>query len=276
MTEIDAKQRVRLISLRDNAKLLKKKVSYDQLQPYLTSVLHKVGSGDHGSDDVVGGDDGGDVSDDDASGGDVGGSDDDGSGDHVEGDCEDGNEDGLWDHGSWDHVDGSSNRGNHFNDCGSDSGCRDRVKDDCGSGIQVGDDGGGSGIRVGDDGCNDDHGSNQQKKSGTSYMYAASIGNTGKLVLTVLKENFWLSDEHIDHAQWLIGKQYPGTNGLHSVLAFESKTVKVQQGLANFVQVLNISGDHWVTVSNIGCDVNHIKVYDSFHRRILNQVDRSF
>ena len=82
----------------------------------------------------------------------------------------------------------------------------------------------------------------------------------------ILRGNSWLSGEHIDHAQWLLKKQYPGTNGLHSVLAFESKNL--QRGLANFVQVLNIDGNHWITVSNIGCDINHIKVYDSLYRRI--------
>ena len=34
------------------------------------------------------------------------------------------------------------------------------------------------------------------------------------------------------------------------------------------MQVLNIDGNHWITVSNIGCDINHIKVYDSLYRRI--------
>ena len=41
MTEIDSKQRVSLISLKDNAKPLKNKVPYDQLQPCITSELHQ-------------------------------------------------------------------------------------------------------------------------------------------------------------------------------------------------------------------------------------------
>ena len=40
------------------------------------------------------------------------------------------------------------------------------------------------------------------------------------------------------------------------------------RGLANFVHVLNIDGNPWITVSNIGCNINHVKVYDSLYRII--------
>ena len=92
----------------------------------------------------------------------------------------------------------------------------------------------------------------------------------------ILRGNSWLSDEHIDHAQWLLKKQYPGTNCLHSVLAFEGKNPKIQRGLANFVHVLNIDGNPWITVSNIGCDINHVKVYDSPYRRIAKSGRQKF
>ena len=44
----------------------------------------------------------------------------------------------------------------------------------------------------------------------------------------ILRGNSWLSGEHIDHAQWLLKKQYLGTNGLHSVLAIEGKKVATE------------------------------------------------
>ena len=47
------------------------------------------------------------------------------------------------------------------------------------------------------------------------------------------------------------------------MLAFEGEHPKVAKGQKDFIQVLNISGDHWVTVTNIGCGENGIKVYDS-------------
>jgi CHASE1-domain containing sensor protein len=43
------------------------------------------------------------------------------------------------------------------------------------------------------------------------------------------KKDFWLSDEHIDHAQWLLQQHFAGCNGLHSVLAFEGKTPKFRE-----------------------------------------------
>ena len=45
----------------------------------------------------------------------------------------------------------------------------------------------------------------------------------------ILRGNSWLSDEHIVHAQWLLKKQYLGTNGLHSVLAIEGKKVATER-----------------------------------------------
>ena len=81
---------------------------------------------------------------------------------------------------------------------------------------------------------------------------------------TTLQADYLLTDEHIDHGQWLTSKKFHGATGLHSVLAFESKTPKVEKK-EDFVQVINMGGNHWVTVTNIGCESNRIKVYDSLN-----------
>ena len=91
--------------------------------------------------------------------------------------------------------------------------------------------------------------------------------NSEKLVMSIMKEDYWLTDEHIDHAQWLLSKQFPGAKGLHSVLASESNPPKVQKGGKDFVQVLHVGGNHWVTVTNIGCQENRIKVFDSLRQK---------
>ena len=93
-------------------------------------------------------------------------------------------------------------------------------------------------------------------------------GNPEELVLTIMEEDYWLTDEHIDHAQWLLSKQFPDSKGLHSVLAFESKPPKVQKGDKDFVQILHVGGNHWVTVTNIGCQENRIKVFDSLRQKL--------
>ena len=63
-------------------------------------------------------------------------------------------------------------------------------------------------------------------------------------------------------------KKFPHAKGLHSVLAFESRKPKVERRLKDFVQVINICRNHWVTVSNIGCGENRIKVYDSLNSNL--------
>lgn len=74
----------------------------------------------------------------------------------------------------------------------------------------------------------------------------------------------------MDHEQWLISKQFPKMKGFHSVLAFKGKTLKVEKGLKDFIQIVNIGGNKWVTVTNIGCEENRIKVYDTLYRSMSN------
>ena len=41
-----------------------------------------------------------------------------------------------------------------------------------------------------------------------------------------------------------------------------------------FVQILNMNGNHWVTVSAIGCDRGHLNVYDSLHGKLLTETKK--
>lgn len=107
-------------------------------------------------------------------------------------------------------------------------------------------------------------------KNKRNILHCAANANPEKLVSTILKKNYWLTDEHMDHGQWLISKQFPKMKGFHSVLAFEGKTPKVEKGLKDFVQIVNIGGNHWVTVTNIRCEENRIKVYDTLYRSMSN------
>ena len=108
---------------------------------------------------------------------------------------------------------------------------------------------------------------NKKWQSKSNFLYATPNKDTDKLAMEILRKGSWLTDEHVDHAQWLMKRQYPDINGFHSVLAFQRNS-KVKRGLPNFVQVLNVDDNHWITISNIGCDDNHIKVYDSLYRGI--------
>ena len=104
-----------------------------------------------------------------------------------------------------------------------------------------------------------------KKNEHQEVLHCAANANPDKLAATMMQQNYWLTDEHIDHAQWLFSRQFPTVKGFHSVLAFESQPPKVVKGLKGFVQIINAGGSHWVTVTNIGCEENKIKVYDSLY-----------
>ena len=95
----------------------------------------------------------------------------------------------------------------------------------------------------------------------SNILRCSAVPDLGKLTISLLQGE-WLTDEHIDHGQWLIGQQYPAAKGLHSVLAFKGANAKVERGAKDFVQIINVAGDHWVTVTNKDCEENVIRVYD--------------
>lgn len=74
----------------------------------------------------------------------------------------------------------------------------------------------------------------------------------------------WLTDTIIDAAQILLAQQFPNISGLQSVALGLTMAFNIQTG--EFVQILNTSRSHWLTVTTIG--VKHqatIKVYDSMY-----------
>ena len=71
----------------------------------------------------------------------------------------------------------------------------------------------------------------------------------------------WLTDDVINAAQTLLKRAYPNIGGLQDTALAEILAFDIQRG--EFVQVLNLSGCHWITVSNIGCKSGFVNVYDS-------------
>ena len=81
----------------------------------------------------------------------------------------------------------------------------------------------------------------------------------------LLQPQSWLDDRAIDHAMALLRVQYPHVGGLLSTtsLALLTPLPAPTQG---FVQIMNICGNHWVVVSNVGCKVGEVSIFDSLHR----------
>ena len=203
MVEIDEKQRVSLVSLKGNAVPLKKKVPYDQLQPYVNSQLH-----DMPKQAVP-----------------------DSSSIYEDISCEDITPDAAASPATQE----------------KDVSCEDITPDAAAS----------PATQEKDVSCEDitpdaaASPASQEEDANVRVMLSAPNSNPDRLVTTVLQANYWLTDEHIDHAQSLLLKQYPLTRGLHSVLAFEGRNCKLHRGLKNVVQIINFGGKHWLTVSSL-------------------------
>ena len=71
----------------------------------------------------------------------------------------------------------------------------------------------------------------------------------------------WLDDKVVHAAQTLLKKTYPHIEGLQNPLL--AQTLEFETCRGRFVQVLNVSEAHWITVSNINCKPGVIAVYDS-------------
>ena len=71
----------------------------------------------------------------------------------------------------------------------------------------------------------------------------------------------WLDDSIIDHAQALIKEQFPQAAGLHATSSI-NLLVTPPNTKDELVQIIHLGGDHWVTISNIGCSKDMF-VYDS-------------
>ena len=65
-------------------------------------------------------------------------------------------------------------------------------------------------------------------------------------------------------ASKLLKEQHPNQNGLQSTLPL-SQNLKWKSSNADFIQILNVSGNHWICASNIGCPPNTCNVYDSLY-----------
>ena len=73
-------------------------------------------------------------------------------------------------------------------------------------------------------------------------------------------ENWLINDQLINAAQKLLKKQH-GVSGLQDTLLQQINAFEVE-GSRKFVQCLNLSNSHWITVSTIGCPPATIKVFD--------------
>jgi hypothetical protein len=73
----------------------------------------------------------------------------------------------------------------------------------------------------------------------------------------------WLDDEIVAATQHLLSLQYPAVGGLQPPVVVTSLSIEPQTH--EFVQVVNVSNNHWIVPSTIGCQPISIKIYDSLN-----------
>ena len=79
----------------------------------------------------------------------------------------------------------------------------------------------------------------------------------------VLCSQAWLDDTLIDKGQSLLKEMYPHISGLQSTVLAQKYALLPQPD--EFLQILNVHGNHWVLLSTIGCPPATINVFDSLH-----------
>ena len=87
---------------------------------------------------------------------------------------------------------------------------------------------------------------------------------------TALLEDKELNDKHIDMGQKLLKQQIRSLRGLLSAVT----PLQVQpRWVNNYIQIFNRGGNHWITMSTIGCKEGEINMFDSLYStvdKILN------
>ncbi len=85
-----------------------------------------------------------------------------------------------------------------------------------------------------------------------------------RLILSSPEE--WLKDDIIRASQNLLKEQFPLVGGLQAPALAEKNVMEPQSG--EFVQILCVGQNHWITLSTIGCPQGLVKVYDSLHGKL--------
>ena len=94
----------------------------------------------------------------------------------------------------------------------------------------------------------------------------------------IILQGLRLTDNHMNASQKLLKKQFASIEGLCNTLKVTIKCYTAW--IPNYLQILHSRGDHWITLTTIGCSDNHIFVFDSLYDNVddatKNAVDRIF
>lgn len=82
----------------------------------------------------------------------------------------------------------------------------------------------------------------------------------------IKKSNYLIEDPEIELAMLLVKNNHPKIGGLQPIVVALAEGYTKPQG--QFIQIVNVKGQHWVTLSNIGCRAGTVRVFDSWKRSL--------
>jgi hypothetical protein len=103
---------------------------------------------------------------------------------------------------------------------------------------------------------------NQYGKPVRKIKSQTSIKNWEK----IKKSNYLIEDPEVELAMLLVKNSHPKIGGLQPVVVAIAEGYTKPQG--QFIQIVNVKGQHWITLSNIGCRAGTVRVYDSWKRSL--------
>ena len=83
----------------------------------------------------------------------------------------------------------------------------------------------------------------------------------------------WLNDRHMTAAQILLKCAHSDVAGLQAPTLQCTRTFEVHQE-KQFVQILNLSKSHWITISTLNCQPGTVHVYDSMQLGLNSSLKR--
>ena len=94
--------------------------------------------------------------------------------------------------------------------------------------------------------------------------------NVGRITLTseekeIIAHGDELNDLHINAAQELIKGQFPSINGMHLTYLVAADHTSFNGWVPNYLQIFHCRGNHWVTVTTMGCENGGIYIFDSLY-----------
>ena len=76
-------------------------------------------------------------------------------------------------------------------------------------------------------------------------------------------------DKHMNFAQGVLKKQFPGLNGLQCTLLLPKQNIILSP--INYLQIVHARNNHWIVLSTLGCLPNQVKIYDSLYSDVEEQ-----